>query len=120
MRELNSTAKSDQHVQVIDLLKFDNDGLHLTTYADICPQTKQARETKLTHTADLCTQECIDYIFFIDSHWNGKQKDKEHRPHLQLRSKSTKLEEFFVNDPSLPVTQLSDHYGVTSKFVLRS
>lgn len=117
VNELNTTGRNfNRHMEVVDLLKLHNNGRHLTTYADICPTTKKALETVLTHRADLCTQECIDHVFFMDTKWNRMQDQKQTVPRLSPRENSSRVEEFFEADKTMPVTQLSDHYGVNTVF----
>jgi len=99
---------SVDHLPVRDLLKEHNNGLHPTTYADVHPENaKLPRETVLTHKADLCTRLCIDYMLFLDTNVNCQSRG------IQCKEQSTKVEELFINDHPY-VTQMSDHYAVTT------
>ena len=64
------------------------------------------REVSLTHPADHCTQLCLDYIFLLNSKSNEKSKN--------VHFEDTKVQEFFVENKSLPFSQLSDHYAVST------
>jgi len=79
-------------------------GFHPCTYADVIEQDSKVvpRETVLTHTADHCTEESIDYIISIQ---------KKNITNSSLSIQESKVKEFFVDD--LPVTQLSDHYALS-------
>lgn len=62
-------------------------------------------ETVLTNEIDWCIAESIDYLIFVNT--------KENKQNKLVYPSSTKLEEFF--SPSHPiVSQLSDHYGVST------
>jgi hypothetical protein len=70
---------------------------------------KKPRETTLTHTADLCTQLCIDYMLLLNSVENENSKE--------ISFVDTRVEEFFIKHPVVPITQISDHYAVTCTLV---
>jgi len=105
---------------VIELLKEDSADQHPTTYADVEPDNMFVpRETVLTERVDWCTQESLDYLFFVDTQTNhcmlGKEEKKNSRGIIQRRPGSTRVEEFFVEkERNLPFTQISDHYGVST------
>jgi hypothetical protein len=73
-----------------------------------CPLdgTLGPRETVLTHTADHCCSNSIDYMLYL-----GKSEG-EHLQPIETRV------EMFLCEPGEadPCTQLSDHYGVVSLF----
>jgi len=96
-------SKKLPEFEIKDLLK-ETYGCHPCTYADITLKDGKIipRETVLTHTADYCMEESIDYIFSILQKSNLTPA---------LSSSKIKITEFFVED--LPVTQLSDHYGIS-------
>lgn len=72
----------------------------LSKFSNICPV-----ETVLTNEIDWCIAESIDYLIWVDTPDNKKSR--------QIVPSNTKLEEFFI--PNHPiVTQLSDHYGVST------
>jgi endonuclease/exonuclease/phosphatase family metal-dependent hydrolase len=91
---------------VVDLLKRDSDGQHPNTYGDVDMDGKP-RELVLTHWADHCTQMCIDYLLWM----NGTGADAGER--LRSVHGSTRVEEFLVDNR--PFTQISDHYGVSTR-----
>ncbi len=64
---------------------------------------KRPRETALTHTADLCSQLSIDYMFWLTTHENEISQE--------VKCTDTKLEELLISEPR-PFSQLSDHYAV--------
>jgi len=114
MKRLNKDGEtcSPAHLPVRDLLKEHNNGIHPTTYADVCPtDSMKPRETVLTHTADHCTQLAIDYIMLLDTKINNKTGG------ITVKDNSTRVEEFFV-DEHPKITQMSDHYAVTTTLVV--
>jgi hypothetical protein len=120
VRKMNGDgiSASPKHRPLVDLLK-EKYGAHPTTYAgsfsffshfdakiDVHPESAMTpRETTLTHTADLCTQLCIDYMLLLNSKENENSK--------KILFKDTRVEEFFITHPHVPITQISDHYAVT-------
>ena len=74
------------------------------------PDEKTPRETTLTHTADLGTQLCIDYMLLLNS--------KENESAKKMEFKDTRVEEFFIKHPNVPITQISDHYAVTCTLLI--
>jgi len=84
-------------------------GYHPCTYADVTLKDGKTipRETVLTHTADYCTEESIDYIFSIQ---------KKNTKISSVVPQKIKIKEFFVNN--LPVTQLSDHYALSLNLMI--
>lgn len=77
----------------------------------------------MTITEDLCTEQCLDYIFElipkedteIDEE-NPMSNNEEPKRKLRLKPESIKIENFFVSDQ--PFTQLSDHYGISIELEL--
>jgi len=94
-----------------DLLKEANNGLHPITYGDFCEQVESGvvkkipTETLLTHTADYCCAQSIDYILFADVPTASD---------VALEVVNTKIEKFLVDPSSVKCSQLSDHYGVAT------
>jgi len=113
-------------MQVLDPHNTKNTGLrdllyedykhHPITYGDTSrsnseSQTILPRETTLTHTADHGSSLSIDYVFYADTTHN------EILNGINIVQGSTKVEEFFVDGKaygSAEVTQLSDHYGIST------
>eukprot|EP01112_Ceratiomyxa_fruticulosa_P019689 TRINITY_DN649_c0_g1_i2.p1 TRINITY_DN649_c0_g1~~TRINITY_DN649_c0_g1_i2.p1 ORF type:complete len:472 (-),score=50.47 TRINITY_DN649_c0_g1_i2:52-1467(-) len=98
-----------------DLL-FENHQHHPITYGDTSRSNLESqdilpRETTLTHTADHGSSLSIDYIFYADTTQNQLVNG------ISIVEGCTKVEEFFVDGKaygSEDVTQLSDHYGIST------
>jgi hypothetical protein len=85
-------------------------GYHPITYGDI-NEKGEHKETVLTATMDRGTQMCLDYIFLF-------KRSKEQTP-VNFRVEKIRLEPFFLSSPiDVPVTQLSDHYGLSMDLLL--
>ncbi|GBB91934.1 hypothetical protein RclHR1_01940011 [Rhizophagus clarus] len=96
-------------VSVKDILK-ERYGHHPISFGDVIVAddgTVIPRETVLTGKDDLFAQVSLDYILLV-----GADQSKQR---VSIDVQKTRIEEFFVNDA--PVTQLSDHYGVTTYLV---
>jgi len=96
-----------------DLLKEANDGQHPITYGDFHEQLEGGimkhipKETLLTHIADYCCAQSIDYIFFADVPSTSD---------MELEVVNTKIEEFLVDPKIVKCSQLSDHYGSSHRY----
>ncbi|RIA98990.1 Endonuclease/exonuclease/phosphatase [Glomus cerebriforme] len=96
-------------VSVKDILKERYEH-HPITFGDVIVAddgTVSPRETVLPGKDDLLAQASLDYIFLIGA---GQSKQQ-----VIIDIQRTRVEEFFVNDA--PVTQLSDHYGVSTYLI---
>lgn len=99
------TTMLDEHT-VTDLVK-ESYGHHPCTYADVENIDGQIipKETVLTNPHDHGTQECIDYMLMLN-----KNTVEKH-----LEPQNTRVEEFFLQNCNF-VTQVSDHYGISTQF----
>jgi|UniRef100_A0A6C0CZF9 exonuclease III len=87
----------DNNYNYIDLLKYDNNGIHPVTYGDI--------ENVLTHSDDLYSKQSIDYILEI------KPLSYSHTRSINVIPGSCTVEKMLVKNRQF--SQLSDHYGVS-------
>jgi len=97
--------------EVIDWVHTSNNGDSYITYADYTEDEQGNRvplELKLTSKDDLCSGQCLDYIFQI---LPLKQQI------MRLKA-NAQVEKFLVNDDEkeIGVGQLSDHYGLKIEF----
>jgi endonuclease/exonuclease/phosphatase family metal-dependent hydrolase len=97
---------------VRDLL-YESSGTHPITYGDVIEDENVSplpRETVLTHTADHCCALSIDYALFLGPRETGEV----------VRHLNTRVEPFVIEEghKTSPCTQLSDHYGLESKFLM--
>uniref|UniRef100_K3XBZ0 sphingomyelin phosphodiesterase n=1 Tax=Globisporangium ultimum (strain ATCC 200006 / CBS 805.95 / DAOM BR144) TaxID=431595 RepID=K3XBZ0_GLOUD len=125
-RALNSTAGGEDR-QVIDLMKHhDTTKLENATH----PITNGDGHSSLIHESDPTSLEkdgkCIDYMFFSPStrvlHATGNDSSA-HSFQLRVVESKTTVDHCdianLVDDPSLlPITHLSDHYGLRAEFEL--
>lgn len=108
-RVLNSEADGF----VIRDLVYEQYSNHPVTYGDVREQgadggAPEPMETILTHTADHCCSISIDYALFLGP------KETEAIRHVE-----TRIEPFFCDPGEAgPCTQLSDHYGIASTFLV--
>eukprot|EP01130_Rhizamoeba_saxonica_P015562 TRINITY_DN7022_c0_g1_i1.p1 TRINITY_DN7022_c0_g1~~TRINITY_DN7022_c0_g1_i1.p1 ORF type:complete len:393 (-),score=64.43 TRINITY_DN7022_c0_g1_i1:76-1254(-) len=95
-----------------DLLKLGYDGKHPSTYGDsqLRDGVLVPMENVLTNRNDYGLRMCIDYMIFL--------KNRNECGYEVSNKSDTVVEPFFLNNESLPVTQISDHYGIST--VLRS
>jgi len=96
-------------VSVKDMLK-ERYKHHPITFGDVIVTDDgivSPRETVLTGKDDLLAQASLDYILLIGA---GQSKQR-----VIIDIQRTRVEEFLVNDA--PVTQLSDHYGVSTYLI---
>jgi len=126
----------------------DTYGYFPCTYADITRTSDGKiipKETVLTNTTDFCTEESIDYIFSFRKHKPtttnlnnnniNSNNNSNHNNTNNINSNSnnnknnnsdsytvtpgkSKVREFFVDN--LPVTQLSDHYGISLDLFIKN
>jgi len=93
---------------VTDLVAEAYNGEHPPTYGvyDTDEEGRNVpRETVLTNTIDWCIAESIDYLIWV----HKKQEEKENH----VFPAETKIVEFFLPKNKI-VTQVSDHYGVST------
>lgn len=105
MRQLRVHIKN---CHTIDLLKESYNGKHPVTYGDTEKVDNKVvpKETVLTTKEDHGCMQCIDYMMMI------KPKKK---CLINEISKATKVEEFAIPLGKYRFSQLSDHYGISTK-----
>tara|TARA_R110002050_G_scaffold87963_2_gene186136 strand:- start:108 stop:815 length:708 start_codon:yes stop_codon:yes gene_type:complete len=111
---LNSTEEYNDMVSILGAgaqytvsnVMLDSTGKHPVTFGDVCAGTGAPREVTLTAKSDFGVRMCLDYVFSFSS----KQKEG-------LKVHSGEVQPFFVDGKkkmNIPVTQLSDHYGLSA------
>ncbi|EGC29213.1 hypothetical protein DICPUDRAFT_159232 [Dictyostelium purpureum] len=126
--------KDKKVFSITDLLKDDSNGNHPPTVGDI-KQKKDNKgqieevplETALTNPNDYKCMKRLDYILIFNREFEvsvgGVDIDKVQSPqgpsnHVVSTVKgSTKVEPFFIQ--GFPFTQLSDHYGVSTRIQVK-
>ena len=105
---------------------FDAHGYHPVTYGDVCPNTGENLETTLTAPMDCGMKASLDYLIVFRKEKGGEGvgegvgEGEEWGKGFDspYRVEDVKVEPFFVREKQeKPITQLSDHYGVSAVLV---
>uniref|UniRef100_A0A6U3CEY6 sphingomyelin phosphodiesterase n=1 Tax=Paramoeba aestuarina TaxID=180227 RepID=A0A6U3CEY6_9EUKA len=105
---------------------FDEHGFHPVTYGDVCPRTGKNLETTLTAPMDVGMKGSLDHMIVFRRKKEGGDREREHDESEDdekegkrndfdspYRVEDVKVEPFFVKDQQ-PITQISDHYGISA------
>jgi endonuclease/exonuclease/phosphatase family metal-dependent hydrolase len=94
---------------------YDQHGFHPVTYGDVCPKTGENLETTLTAPMDCGMKGSLDYLMVLR---REKEKAGVKGFDSPYRVEDVQVEPFFVKEKQeKPITQLSDHYGVSAVLV---